>query len=58
MYELGDNYICTDCKEHCEAVEDEKSDDRAFSREQLAQIAHMEKQCADAGCDDNGHKHD
>lgn len=20
MYQLGDNYICTDCKEHCEAV--------------------------------------
>jgi hypothetical protein len=23
MYDLGGNYICTDCKEHCEAVSDE-----------------------------------
>lgn len=24
MYELGDNYICTDCKEYCDAVEPEE----------------------------------
>ena len=52
MYELGDNYICTDCKEYCDAVEDEKSDDRAFSHEQLAFIAATEKKCKDAGCED------
>ncbi len=23
MYEMGDNYICTDCKEWCEAVDEE-----------------------------------
>lgn len=52
MYELGDNYICTNCKEYCEAVSDEKSDDRIFSNEQLAHIAAQEKKCADAGCED------
>jgi uncharacterized protein YecT (DUF1311 family) len=51
MYELGDNYICTDCKEHCEAVSDEP-EDRAFSNEQLAFIAAQEKKCHDAGCED------
>lgn len=29
---------------------------RAFSDEQLEYIARREKECADAGCDDNGHK--
>lgn len=23
MYELGDSYICTDCKEHCEPAKEE-----------------------------------
>ncbi len=31
---------------------------RAFSKEQLAHIAAREKECAEHGCDDNGHKHD
>lgn len=58
MYELGDNYICTDCKEHCEAVSDEEETDRAFSTEQLDFIRKSEAECAKHGCDDNGHKHD
>ena len=65
MYEFGDNYICCDCKEHCEAVEDEeptdlegrldaafKKADRQFSPEQLATIAQKEKECKEAGCED------
>lgn len=55
MYELGDNYICTDCKEYCEAV-GEESQDRAFSHKELAQIAAHEKTCADAGCEGTEHK--
>ena len=46
MYELGDNYICTDCKEYCEAVSDEEEPtdlegrlDRAFSADQEKIIA-------------------
>mgnify|MGYP001612242841 CR=1 FL=1 len=23
MYQFGDDYICTDCKEHCEPAEEE-----------------------------------
>lgn len=37
VYELGDTYICKDCKEHCEIEKDEEAD-RAFSWEQLATI--------------------
>lgn len=24
MYEMGDNYMCTDCKEWCEVVDEEE----------------------------------
>lgn len=52
--------ICSDCKEHCDYVEDEDEEEnpKVFSKEQEAQIAKFEKECVDAGCDDNGHKHD
>ena len=52
MYELGDNYICTDCKEYCEAVSDEDISDKVFSHEQLAFIAAAEEKCHKAGCED------
>lgn len=58
VYELGDAYICSDCKEWCDIEKDEEPKDRAFSYEQLAFIAAREKECKDAGCDDDGHKHD
>lgn len=35
---------------------DPTEEPRAFSYEQLRIIAHHEKECGDAGCDDNGHK--
>lgn len=58
VYELGDNYICTYCKEHCEAVSEDQTEDRAFSTQQLEAIKKAEAECAKHGCDDNGHKHD
>lgn len=51
--------ICSDCKEHCDIVEEENEDsttNRTFSAGQQATIARLEKKCADADCDDNGHK--
>lgn len=54
MYELGDNYICTDCKEHCEAVEDEI--ERELSEAQKDAIAEQEGRCIAAGCDVEGHR--
>lgn len=57
-YEMGDNYICSDCHEWCEIEKDEEPKDRAFSHEQLTFIAAQEKKCTESGCDDNGHKHD
>lgn len=73
MYELGDNYLCRDCGDHCEAVSEEEcplegrmgqckegecfhGKDRAFSNDQLAQIAKKEKECDLAGCEGNEHK--
>ena len=59
MYE--DYGICCECGEHCDSVENEigdGTDDRVFTEKQVAYISKMEKQCADVGCDDNGHKHD
>ncbi len=57
--------ICTDCKEHCESVEEEeptdlegrleaafKKADRAFSPEQERIIAATEKKCKEAGCEE------
>lgn len=37
---------------------EQAEDARAFSTAQLAYIARREKECAEHGCDDNGHKHD
>lgn len=54
MYELGDSYICTDCKEYCEAVGKNDENDRAFSSEQLEYIAKREREthnCAICGDD-------
>ena len=61
--------ICTDCKEHCESVEEEeptdlegrldaafKKADRQFSPAQLSEIAAYEKACVDAGCEGDEHK--
>lgn len=58
VYELGDNFICQDCKEWCDLDKEEEVPDRVFSNVQLTEIAALEKQCAEAGCDDNGHKHE
>ncbi len=66
----GKDYDCPCQAEHCCAFTDgceggehcddhyEAPKDREFSPEQAAFIAKQEKQCKDAGCDDNGHNHD
>lgn len=50
--------ICSDCKEHCDIVEEEEDSrsHRMFSAAQETFIAQQEKKCGDAGCDDSGHK--
>lgn len=55
MYEWGDNLICKECKEWCEVEKEDEPQDIAFSTEQLKEIASIEKQCADAGCDGPDH---
>lgn len=52
MYELGDNYICTDCKEYCEAVEDEEGDgtiDKSFNANQEGIIAQIMAEASQEG---------
>jgi len=52
MYEFGDSYMCTNCKEYCDAVGEDDDTDRAFSHEQLAIIAKAEREthtCAICG---------
>lgn len=55
MYEFGENYMCRDCKEWCEAVEPEEdgTSDRVFSAEQQRMIERFTAE-AEAQQDENG----
>ncbi len=55
MYEMGDNYLCRDCKEWCEAVEPEEdgTTDREFSAEQQRMITRFTAE-AEAQQNENG----